>query len=149
MKRCKICHVEAELVDGRCHSCRMAKEATDHHMTYGKYKAMVEPPETAKMRPRTPEILMVECVFCGKLFPKFGTQRYCSELCRQEKDYLARRDKLGLDVSDITPQKCLSCGKMYMPKRRGTKYCSKKCANSKKAAYIRWEAKKNDRPRTD
>lgn len=43
--RCRVCLAQkarAELDGtGRCRSCAMAKEATDHHMTYGKYTALL------------------------------------------------------------------------------------------------------------
>lgn len=150
MKRCKICHIEAELTDGRCHSCQMAKEATDHHMTYGKYVAMINQKRNEPLVVvKTPDIYTSKCVWCGKEFPKFGARRYCSDLCRQERNYYEDRKRKGKDMSEIQPQKCLACGKEFVPSRRGVKYCSRVCSTSRRAAYVRWEAKKNDRSRVD
>lgn len=42
---CRVCLVEKAKAEldrtGRCRDCAMAKEATDRHMTYGKYRELV------------------------------------------------------------------------------------------------------------
>ncbi len=148
MKRCKICHVEAELEDGRCHSCRMAKEATDHHMTYGKYKASIMPEDRPKPKEKTPDILTTVCEYCGKPFPKFGARRYCSSYCQQMRAY--DKEVAQRAANPIPAQECPVCHKIFTPTRRGgIIYCSRVCCDSKAAAYLRLEAKKNDQQRTD
>lgn len=131
-KRCQICHVRADLIDGRCHSCRMAKEATDNHMTYGKYMAAHGfhiPQEPDKVVEKVVEsgIEMVNCKWCGKPFPKSGQRIYCSDLCYKAKNYAAYRERQGIKTVIIGPQICPKCGKEFTPVRRGQIYCSREC----------------------
>lgn len=144
MKRCQICKVQAELVDGRWRSCRMAKEATDHHMTYGKYVAMVtEKRQKAPRKPKTivEEIPMTKCAYCGKEFPKKGVRIYCSDYCKQMQYYANKRAK----EAPLEARECPVCRKIFIPDRGNKKYCSDACGRSHMARKIRKREKGEDK----
>lgn len=132
MKRCKICHIEAELTDGRCHSCQMAKEATDHGMTYGKYVAMIAPP-VPQMRNRRGNTETKKCEWCGGEFiPVRKSQTYCCTDCAHSASYDKRRGEIlekARKKTVIIPKICAECGREYMPSRNDPrlKFCSAQC----------------------
>lgn len=130
MKRCEICHCEAELIDGRCHSCRMAKEATDHNMSYGKYTAALDSDLQQKQK-NSCNTEMINCKWCGKPFPKIGKRVYCSDRCYKAKNYETHRANILLKAGAIEPQICPKCGKEFTPSRRGHTYCSRECRPSR------------------
>lgn len=132
MGKCKICHVEAELTDGRCHSCRMAKEATDHHMTYGKYVAMIAPPVPQTRNCRSPETK--KCKWCGGEFiPVRKNQTYCCTECARY-DGSDRPQDIAEDRARpkkvIAPKICAECGREFVPIRNDAKlkFCSRACS---------------------
>lgn len=157
MKRCKICHVEAELTDGRCHSCQMAKEATDHGMTYGKYVAMIE---ASKAKPKASKSRSVPgwklCPSCGKKFyATHGNAKYCSALCSADAHYKMHREQIEKRKKPIEPKICAVCGKEFTPCRndKRIKYCSEECREMPKWLRLIGVEKErmaeNDRSRVD
>lgn len=98
MKRCEVCHVETELIDGRCNSCRAAKEATDRGMSYGNLMAnriieiVVTPPKYRELRK--------ECKWCGSLFePRNAHQRYCTDYCYRAANKARSQAKMAEKMS--------------------------------------------------
>lgn len=153
MKRCKICHVEAELVDGRCHSCRMAKEATDHGMTYGKYHAMVSPPRDEPIRNRRGIAETKKCPWCGAEFiPVRSNQVYCCVTCYHSSNYQSHREKV-LEKAKVktrpAPRICAECGREFIPQRNDPrlKFCTPKCCAvaGNRAATERRRAKREQK----
>lgn len=151
MGKCKICHVEAELTDGRCHSCRMAKEATDHHMTYGKYVAMIAPPVPQTRNRISPETK--KCEWCGGEFiPVRKSQIYCCTDCAHSASYDKNRGEIlekARKKTVIIPKICAECGREYMPSRNDPrlKFCSGQCcsAASNRAKRERERAKREQK----
>lgn len=150
MKRCKICYVQAELIDGRCRSCIIAKDATDNDMTYGKYMAKYngKPPivvqadiEAPKPKPQKRESKTLPkvkiCPQCGR---EFTTSRrtYCSTDCQQEhksqcdKERGKRATAIRRGNADV--RYCRICGEQIpMTRNLRSVTCSEKCANDLKS----------------
>lgn len=65
------------------------------------------------------------CRNCGKVFgtTKRGKHLYCSVSCR-DHDY---RAKYFPKPAPQTPRECVGCGKVFTPKTRKGKWCSRKC----------------------
>lgn len=89
------------------------------------------------------------CPHCGKVFEKDAHHlKYCSPECSKEAARLydiarskekyqrAKEKRLLLNPPkppkvkvELPPIKCLCCGKMFVPKKPGQKYCSKSCTS--------------------
>lgn len=136
--------------DGRCHSCRMAKEATDHGMTYGKYHALVSPPRDEPIRNRLGIAETKKCPWCGAEFiPVRSNQVYCCVACYHSSNYQSHREKV-LEKAKVktrpAPRICAECGREFIPQRNDPrwKFCTPKCCAvaANRAATERRRAKR-------
>lgn len=134
MGKCKICHIEAELTDGRCQLCRRAKEATDLGMHYGDYIAMIDPPREIRTKNRRSVPETKKCKWCGGEFiPVRKNQTYCCTECARY-DGSDRPQDIAEDRARpkkvIAPKICAECGREFVPIRNDAKlkFCSRACS---------------------
>lgn len=136
MGKCKICHIEAELTDGRCRLCRRAKEATDLGMHYGDYIAMIDPPREIRTKNRRSVPETKKCEWCGGEFiPVRKNQTYCCTECAHSASYDKNRGEIlekARKKTVIIPKICAECGREYMPSRNDPrlKFCSGQCCSA-------------------
>ena len=75
---------------------RIAKEASEHHMSYGKYVAsMYDPRKPIQPTRRCGEPRVIICAECGKEFVRYDKVRakYCSEYCKNRHKNRAKAEK--------------------------------------------------------
>lgn len=76
--------------------------------------------------------MKIFCQGCGKEFEGKGTDRYCSDECRDET-----RTKRKESSREGVTKTCPFCGEEFVPKRSDQVYCKPKCRDAAK-----WERKK-------
>lgn len=145
--RCRICHVEKSRDElnqngGRCHSCMMAKQATDQGITYGKMQGITFSAMNEKIaekerllglyntRRKAKKKESDRCRKCGGFI--LAGNKYEGFCCRECK---AEYEKQQMDavergaIADAPPVKnnlfCVNCGKALTGKQ--LKYCCKEC----------------------
>ena len=84
--------------------------------------------------------LIIKCIVCDKKFTrKNDTQKYCSHSCRNEMlrtINIGRSNDNGFKKGNIphnkylVPIKCTNCNKLFQPREKKTKYCSKECTDT-------------------
>lgn len=69
------------------------------------------------------------CVICGRSFTAHqGTQKVCSEACREEYKRRDARERMRRKKAGIhTETVCPVCGKTFVKKQTAQKYCSHEC----------------------
>ena len=142
---CRVCLVEkakAELDStGRCWGCALAKEATDRHTTYGRYRAALEAgKEAAGLPPRAAlpptQIKTKKCRWCGAEFVVGNRNKaYCSDECRKaQNDAWNRERRAKGGALPLTERQCVICGAVFLPKVVQQITCSPECSLKR-----RWE----------
>lgn len=145
---CRVCHVEkgaAELDStGRCWGCAMAKEATDRHTTYGRYRAALEAGKEAAVMPIRAAILPTQtktkkCRWCGAEFVVGNRNKaYCSDECRKaQNDAWNRERKARGATPPLRERACVICGSIFMPKVTQQITCSVKCSLKRRGEMAR------------
>lgn len=148
---CRVCHVEkgaAELDStGRCWGCALAKEATDRHTTYGKYRAALEAGKEAAVMPIRAAILPTQtktkkCRWCGAEFVVGNRNKaYCSDECRKAQNDAWNRERKALRARGETPvleaRSCVICGSIFMPKVAQQITCSVECSLKRRGEMAR------------
>ncbi len=141
-RRCRVCLVEkakAELDStGRCWGCALAKEATDRHTTYGRYRAALEArKEAAGLPPRAAlpptQIKTKKCRWCGAEFVVGNRNKaYCSDECRKAQNDAWNRERKALRARGETPvleaRSCVICGNVFLPHVVHQITCSPECS---------------------
>lgn len=71
------------------------------------------------------------CPICGKMFAPKPCEKYCSDECRHEAQYLRNKFARLNRVKPAKPTaKCAHCGQEFTPRDPRNIYCSKPCAEA-------------------
>lgn len=74
----------------------------------------------------------MKCIYCGKEFKEtHGSQKYCSDLCRNEYDKERQRKFREAHKKPHEIVKCSECGNEFTAHHKGCKTCSPECANAR------------------
>ena len=79
------------------------------------------------MNPAGPDLATTHCAECGRIFPRRGRARFCSQRCRQrahrgrqtgpQRDLLAR-SAARARTRDLSAYECPECGERYLGEQR-------------------------------
>ena len=121
-KECPVCEKEFRP------SLSFMKYCSDFCRTVANSRASRRYYEESKSKRLKP---FSKCAVCDKDFQKVHLRKTCSLACSDELDKRTRSERQKrvrqFIKTEITPSSCLSCGSMYMKKRKDQKGCSEEC----------------------
>ena len=76
------------------------------------------------------------CQICGRSLNTFcgNARKYCSKKCRAEADKQRAREKAKEKQAQIQKRECEWCGKLYAPRYKTQRFCSRYCSTRYRAA---------------